>query len=272
MYRALRLAERAGIDATPAPVHSRVLFTPFYKARECLAIIKMWIQETAGWKARIDIPLRRTRWVLYPRSFEVSGCPGTGLRTVAAIPAGRGSAACLATRRRGGKSPPDSGPSFLNPGRGFFFLWNFTSYFQESIIEIGRSMDSEKSYIDNSNRIFYHVIALSFSNHLWRGSRSWKSGHHEWSVRSNESESHGSAPQRSSCFPPRWPTQPSNREKRRRTQRLPPRPKSRRPRWKRNRRWRKSPRHPMKNWLTKFITTTKSPCPRNRFGKTTTSP
>ncbi len=48
MYRALRLAERAGIDATPAPVHSRVLFTPFYKARECLAIITMWIQETAG--------------------------------------------------------------------------------------------------------------------------------------------------------------------------------------------------------------------------------
>ena len=48
MYRALRLAERAGIDATPAPVHSRVLFTPFYKARECLAIIKMWIQETVG--------------------------------------------------------------------------------------------------------------------------------------------------------------------------------------------------------------------------------
>lgn len=48
MYRALRLAERAGIDATPAPVHSRVLFTPFYKARECLAIIKMWVRETVG--------------------------------------------------------------------------------------------------------------------------------------------------------------------------------------------------------------------------------
>jgi uncharacterized SAM-binding protein YcdF (DUF218 family) len=48
MYRALRLAERAGIDATPAPVHSRVLFTPFYKVRECLAIIKMWVRETLG--------------------------------------------------------------------------------------------------------------------------------------------------------------------------------------------------------------------------------
>lgn len=48
MYRALRLAKREGVDATPAPVHSRVLFTPFYKTRECLAIIKMWIQETIG--------------------------------------------------------------------------------------------------------------------------------------------------------------------------------------------------------------------------------
>ncbi len=48
MYRALRLAERAGIDAAPAPVHSRVLFIPFYKTRECLSIIKMWIQEALG--------------------------------------------------------------------------------------------------------------------------------------------------------------------------------------------------------------------------------
>ena len=45
MYRALRYAERAGLDATPAPVHSRVLWTPFFKARECLALIKMFVLE-----------------------------------------------------------------------------------------------------------------------------------------------------------------------------------------------------------------------------------
>jgi uncharacterized SAM-binding protein YcdF (DUF218 family) len=40
MYRALNYARQAGVRATPAPVHSQVLFTPYHKARECLALIK----------------------------------------------------------------------------------------------------------------------------------------------------------------------------------------------------------------------------------------
>lgn len=40
MYRALNYAEQAGIQASAAPVHSTVLFTPYHKARECLALIK----------------------------------------------------------------------------------------------------------------------------------------------------------------------------------------------------------------------------------------
>ncbi|MFC4078296.1 YdcF family protein [Salinithrix halophila] len=40
LFRSLAYAKQAGIRAKPAPVHSRVLFTPFYKSRECLAIIK----------------------------------------------------------------------------------------------------------------------------------------------------------------------------------------------------------------------------------------
>jgi uncharacterized SAM-binding protein YcdF (DUF218 family) len=43
MDRALTYARAAGIRAFPAPVHSQVLFTPFYKARECLAILKGWL-------------------------------------------------------------------------------------------------------------------------------------------------------------------------------------------------------------------------------------
>ena len=39
---------KSGNRRHACPVHSRVLFTPFYKVRECLAIIKMWIQETLG--------------------------------------------------------------------------------------------------------------------------------------------------------------------------------------------------------------------------------
>ncbi|MFC7441935.1 YdcF family protein [Laceyella putida] len=40
MYRALNYARQAGIYASAAPVHSTVLFTPYHKARECLALVK----------------------------------------------------------------------------------------------------------------------------------------------------------------------------------------------------------------------------------------
>jgi uncharacterized SAM-binding protein YcdF (DUF218 family) len=40
MYRALNYARQAGIHASAAPVHSKVLFIPYHKARECLALIK----------------------------------------------------------------------------------------------------------------------------------------------------------------------------------------------------------------------------------------
>jgi uncharacterized SAM-binding protein YcdF (DUF218 family) len=43
MYRALALARNTGIPAEPAPVHSQVLFSPYYKARECLSIIKYYL-------------------------------------------------------------------------------------------------------------------------------------------------------------------------------------------------------------------------------------
>lgn len=40
MYRALNYAKQAKIEAVPAPVHSKVLWTPYHKTRECLALIK----------------------------------------------------------------------------------------------------------------------------------------------------------------------------------------------------------------------------------------
>ncbi|MBA4494871.1 YdcF family protein [Paenactinomyces guangxiensis] len=40
MYRALNYARQAGIQASAAPVHSQVLFMPYHKTRECLALIK----------------------------------------------------------------------------------------------------------------------------------------------------------------------------------------------------------------------------------------
>ncbi len=43
MNRALSLARDTGIVAEPAPVHSHVLFAPYYKARECLSIIKYYL-------------------------------------------------------------------------------------------------------------------------------------------------------------------------------------------------------------------------------------
>lgn len=41
MYRALEYAQQAGISPAPAPVHSTVLFMPYHKSRECLAILKL---------------------------------------------------------------------------------------------------------------------------------------------------------------------------------------------------------------------------------------
>ena len=43
MVRALNYAKQAGIEATASPVHSRVLFLPYHKARECLALIKQQV-------------------------------------------------------------------------------------------------------------------------------------------------------------------------------------------------------------------------------------
>lgn len=40
MLRALNYARQAGICATASPVHSEVLFLPYHKTRECLALIK----------------------------------------------------------------------------------------------------------------------------------------------------------------------------------------------------------------------------------------
>jgi uncharacterized SAM-binding protein YcdF (DUF218 family) len=43
MYRALNYAKWFGIIADPSPVHSKVLFVPYHKARECLALVKQQI-------------------------------------------------------------------------------------------------------------------------------------------------------------------------------------------------------------------------------------
>lgn len=43
MYRAINYAKKAKINAAPAPVHSTVLWAPFHKTRECLAIIKQYL-------------------------------------------------------------------------------------------------------------------------------------------------------------------------------------------------------------------------------------
>lgn len=40
MHRAITYAKQAKINAAPAPVHSTVLWPPYHKTRECLAIIK----------------------------------------------------------------------------------------------------------------------------------------------------------------------------------------------------------------------------------------
>jgi uncharacterized SAM-binding protein YcdF (DUF218 family) len=41
MARAMAYAKKAGLEVSPAPVHTRVLFTPYHKTRECFALIKM---------------------------------------------------------------------------------------------------------------------------------------------------------------------------------------------------------------------------------------
>lgn len=43
LYRALYYAAQSGISAKPAPVHSQVLFIPYYKLRECFALIKLFL-------------------------------------------------------------------------------------------------------------------------------------------------------------------------------------------------------------------------------------
>lgn len=43
MFRALAYARKINIQAAPAPVHSTVLWPPFHKTRECLAIIKQYL-------------------------------------------------------------------------------------------------------------------------------------------------------------------------------------------------------------------------------------
>lgn len=43
MYRALNYAHQAGLTPDAAPVHSKVLFTPYHKTRECLALIKQLV-------------------------------------------------------------------------------------------------------------------------------------------------------------------------------------------------------------------------------------
>ncbi len=45
MHRALTYAKQANINAVPAPVHSTALWTPFHKSRECLAILKQYIEK-----------------------------------------------------------------------------------------------------------------------------------------------------------------------------------------------------------------------------------
>jgi len=46
MHRALIYAKKANIQAAPAPVHSTVLWLPFHKSRECLAIIKQYVVDS----------------------------------------------------------------------------------------------------------------------------------------------------------------------------------------------------------------------------------
>ncbi|RAL21893.1 YdcF family protein [Thermoflavimicrobium daqui] len=41
MHRSLQYAEHAGITAAPSPVHSKVLFMPYHKSRECFALVKL---------------------------------------------------------------------------------------------------------------------------------------------------------------------------------------------------------------------------------------
>ncbi|SFJ47348.1 YdcF family protein [Thermoflavimicrobium dichotomicum] len=43
MHRALIYAKQAHITASPAPVHSQVLWLPYHKFRECFAMIKLHI-------------------------------------------------------------------------------------------------------------------------------------------------------------------------------------------------------------------------------------
>lgn len=43
MYRALNYAHQVGLSPDAAPVHSKVLFIPYHKARECLALIKQLV-------------------------------------------------------------------------------------------------------------------------------------------------------------------------------------------------------------------------------------
>lgn len=47
MFRALAYARKAKIQAAPAPVHSTVLWPPFHKTRECLAMIKQYLFDFA---------------------------------------------------------------------------------------------------------------------------------------------------------------------------------------------------------------------------------
>jgi uncharacterized SAM-binding protein YcdF (DUF218 family) len=46
MYRAINYARQAGMEPSASPVHSEVLFTPYHKARECLALIKQQVLKT----------------------------------------------------------------------------------------------------------------------------------------------------------------------------------------------------------------------------------
>ncbi|WP_175552402.1 YdcF family protein [Seinonella peptonophila] len=45
LYRALRIAHQLQIDAKPSPVHSTVMFMPYYKTKESLSLIKQYLME-----------------------------------------------------------------------------------------------------------------------------------------------------------------------------------------------------------------------------------
>ncbi|MDA8354448.1 MAG: YdcF family protein [Firmicutes bacterium] len=47
MFRALRCARDVGLSVVPAPVHSRTLWMPYHKCRECLALIKYLLMTKA---------------------------------------------------------------------------------------------------------------------------------------------------------------------------------------------------------------------------------